>query len=55
MLTNEDLQKEIKNLKTEIKDLKDFVKVLYSMIMDDDEEYVGSDSGGIEVGRFNNT
>lgn len=53
MNTVEDLQKEIKDLRTEVKDLKEFVKVLYSMIMEDDEEYIGSDAGGIEVGRFN--
>lgn len=53
MKTKEDLEKEIKDLRTEVRDLRDFVKALYSMIVEDDEEYVGTDPGGIEVGRFN--
>jgi len=36
-----------------MKELKEFVKALYGMIADEDEEYAGSDEGGIEVGRYN--
>jgi hypothetical protein len=43
-----DLEKEILTLRTEIKDLRDFVKVLYSMIMDD-EEIWGDDAPGIRI------
>lgn len=53
MEMEENLRKEIKELRTEVRDLKEFVKALYNMIMEDDDEYVGSDAGGIEVGRFN--
>jgi hypothetical protein len=51
-----EMQMEIDALKAEVKGLKDFVRVLYSMITDDDgeEEYDAADfEGGIEVGRFN--
>lgn len=48
------LRAEVQSLKTEIQSLKDFVKALYAMINDDDEEYDASDYlGGVEVGRFN--
>lgn len=48
------MQKEIDDLKAEVQSLKEFVKGLYAMINDDDEEYDASDYlGGAEVGRFN--
>lgn len=48
------MQMEIDALKAEVKGLKEFVKALYSMITDEDEEYDASDyPGGVEVGRFN--
>jgi len=54
MPTNEELQKEIDDLKQEVKGLKDFVKALYAM-MNEEEEYQPSTDykGGAEVGRFN--
>ncbi|MDY0293157.1 MAG: hypothetical protein RBQ77_01095 [Candidatus Methanomethylophilaceae archaeon] len=50
-----DLQTEIKVLKSEVRELREFIKVLYSLVMEDEEEeYAPSGfSGGIEVGRFN--
>lgn len=54
MPTNEELQKEIDELRTEIKTLKDFVKALYAMINEEEEYEPSSDyKGGVEVGRFN--
>lgn len=48
------MQKEIDDLKSEVQSLKEFVKALYAMINEDDEEYDASDYlGGAEVGRFN--
>ena len=35
----EEMEKEIAALRTEIEALKEFVRVLYSMIMEDEEEY----------------
>ncbi|NLU46246.1 MAG: hypothetical protein GXX87_04830 [Euryarchaeota archaeon] len=51
----EQLKTEIKALRTEIKDLKEFVRALYSMIDDgEEEEYLCGDfPGGVEVGRYN--
>ncbi len=51
MMSEEELQKQINDLKVEIKELKGFVNALYNMIIDDDEaeDY----QGGVEVGRFN--
>lgn len=47
------LKKEIDDLKAEVKSLKEFVRALYAMINDDDEEYSSDYAGGAEVGRFN--
>lgn len=48
------LRDEIKSLKAEVEDLKEFVKAMYCMIADDDEDYdEGEFIGGPEMGRFN--
>jgi hypothetical protein len=48
------LKTEVRALRSEVKDLKDFVRVLYSMIDDGEEEYLCGDfPGGVEVGRYN--
>ncbi|MFA5452278.1 MAG: hypothetical protein WC248_01730 [Candidatus Methanomethylophilaceae archaeon] len=49
-----ELKLEVDALKAEVKGLKEFVKMLYSMLTEEEEEYDASDfQGGIEVGRFN--
>ena len=57
MMIDEETQKILKDLRGEIRDLKDFVKVLYSMIMEEDEEYAaGTDvATGLDLSRFSNT
>ena len=52
MSAEDDLQRQIDSLRQEVEGLKEFVRALYSMIIedeDDDEDYVG----GIEFGRYN--
>lgn len=49
-----EMQLQIDALKAEVKELKDFVRVLYAMVTQDDEEYDAVDyTGGVETGRFN--
>ncbi len=50
--TNKEMQLQIDALKAEVKTLKEFVRALYNMIADDDDEY-DDYSGGAEVGRYN--
>ena len=49
--TVRELQQQIDALKAEVKSLKEFVRALYNMIVEDEEEddYLG----GAEVGRYN--
>ena len=47
-----ELQQQIDALKAEIKTLKEFVRALYNMIAEDDDDYEEY-SGGAEVGRYN--
>jgi hypothetical protein len=48
-----ELKLEVDALRAEVKGLKEFVRILYSMMMEE-EEYDASDfQGGIEMGRFN--
>ncbi|MBQ6547583.1 MAG: hypothetical protein IJL79_01405 [Candidatus Methanomethylophilaceae archaeon] len=52
--TPKEMQLQIDALKAEVKTLKEFVRALYSMIADDDDDYDdGGYPGGAEVGRFN--
>ena len=37
--TERDLEKEIAEIRSEIRDLRDFVKVLYSMMTEDEEPW----------------
>lgn len=54
MTTELELRHEIDALKTEVSGLKEFVKMLYNMMTDEEEEYDASNyAGGAEVGRFN--
>lgn len=39
MMTKDDLEKEVMLLRSEVKDLREVIKVLYSMIAVEDEEY----------------
>jgi len=49
--TPKEMQLQIDALKAEVKTLKEFVRALYNMIVEDEEEddYLG----GAEVGRYN--
>ena len=51
--TTRELQQQIDALKAEVKTLKEFVRALYNMIAEDDDDYDEGYSGGAEVGRFN--
>ena len=51
--TPKEMQLQIDALKAEVKTLKEFVRALYNMIAEDDDDYDDSYSGGAEVGRFN--
>lgn len=50
-MSEENLQKQIDDLKEEVAELKEFINSLYNMVVDKDEpeEY----QGGIEIGRYN--
>ena len=50
--TPKEMQLQIDALKAEVKTLKEFVRALYKMITDDDDDY-DDYSGGAEVGRYN--
>ena len=50
--TPKEMQLQIDALKAEVKTLKEFVRALYNMITDDDDDY-DDYSGGAEVGRYN--
>ena len=50
--TPKDMQLQIDALKAEVKTLKEFVRALYNMIAEGDDEYEDY-AGGAEVGRFN--
>ena len=51
--TPKEMQMQIEALKAEVKTLKEFVRALYNMIAEDDDDYDGDYPGGAEVGRFN--
>ena len=51
--TPTEMQMQIEALKAEVKTLKEFVRALYNMIAEDDDDYDGDYPGGAEVGRFN--
>ena len=51
--TVKELQMQIDALKAEVKTLKEFVRALYNMITEDDDDYDEDYSGGAEVGRYN--
>ncbi len=53
MSTEDDLQRQIDSLKKEVDGLKEFVRALYNMILDDDEDTDEEYVGGIEFGRYN--
>ena len=50
--TPKEMQLQIDALKAEVKTLKEFVRALYNMIADDDDD-CDDYSGGAEVGRYN--
>ena len=50
--TTRDLQLQIDALKEEVKTLKEFVRALYNMITEDDDDYEDY-PGGAEVGNYN--
>ena len=50
--TSKEMQMQIDALKAEVKTLKEFVRALYNMITEDDDDYEDY-PGGAEVGRFN--
>jgi cell division septum initiation protein DivIVA len=56
--SNEDLAREIKELRDEIKQMKEIVGTLLSMIVesegDEDEEEYGVLPGGLDIPRINN-
>ena len=51
--TPKDMQMQIDALKAEVKTLKEFVRALYNMITEDDDDYEEEYAGGAEVGRYN--
>ena len=50
--TPREMQLQIDALKAEVKTLKEFVKALYNMITEDEDDYEDY-TGGAEVGRYN--
>lgn len=48
-----ELRLEVDALRAEVKELKEFVRTLYSMMVDEDEYDASDFQGGIEIGRFN--
>ena len=51
--TTRELQQQIDALKAEIKTLKEFVRALYNMITEDEDDDYEDYPGGAEVGRYN--
>lgn len=50
----ESLRSEVKALRAEVKDLKEFIKTMYSMLSEEEEECFYSDfPNGPELGRYN--
>ena len=47
-----ELQQQIDALKAEVKTLKEFVRALYNMITEDEDDY-DDYTGGAEVGNYN--
>ncbi len=57
MTSNEELIKQLNDLRAEMQQMKEMVSMLLSMVVEmdeDDEEYCGPTIGGIDVSRFNN-
>ncbi len=57
MTSNEELVKELNDLKAEMRQMKEMVSMLLTMVVDmddDEEEYGGPTIGGIDISRFNN-
>ncbi|HIJ00556.1 MAG: hypothetical protein PWQ88_380 [Candidatus Methanomethylophilaceae archaeon] len=56
MTSNEELVKELKELKAELQQMKEMVSMLFNMVidLDDDDEEFGPSIGGIDLNRFNN-
>ena len=54
--SNEDLAKELKELKDEVRQMREIVSILYSMMMEDegDEEEISLFPGSLDVPRMNN-
>ncbi|MCE5297193.1 MAG: hypothetical protein LLG16_08855 [Euryarchaeota archaeon] len=54
--TNEDLAREIRDLREEIKQMKEIVGVLFTMVFEseDEEEEAGLFPSGMEIPRMNN-
>ena len=50
--TPREMQLQIDALKAEVKTLKEFVRALYNMITEDEDDYEDY-TGGAEVGRYN--
>ncbi len=58
MTSNEDLIKQLNELKAEVHQMKEMVSMLLTMVVDmeddDDEEFSGLGIGGLDISRFNN-
>jgi cell division protein FtsB len=54
--SNEDLAKEIKELKDEIRQMREIVSILFSMVMEgeEDDDEMSPFPGNLEVPRLNN-
>jgi hypothetical protein len=50
----ESLRTEVKALRSEVRDLKEFIRAVYSLINEEEEDYLCGDSpGDAEIGRYN--
>ncbi len=57
MTSNEELTKQLNDLKAEMAQMKEMVSMLLTMVVDmddDEEEFGGSGIGGLDISRFNN-
>ena len=57
MTTNEELIKQLNDLRAEMQQMKEMVGMLLTMVVDmddEDEEFCGSGIGGLDISRFNN-
>ncbi len=54
MASNEELEKQLKSLRSELAQMREVVNALLSMVVEDDEEeeYLGF-GDGFDLGRFN--